>query len=187
MAKASAPKATPSTGKHFILAGILFLGVLLGFGPRTSPQGLPFQAEPDAGLLRLLGITASPESIDYVVNKTQFQLHTLLTEQRHPKTWSLGEKIQEDTEAGLRMLFSVDDDITARLENMAAEKQALEGLAAEIETAILAKKKIYIYGCGATGRLAKQMESSFWRPFWRRIRQVKEVWPKLLAGLDPSI
>ncbi len=47
-------------------------------------------------LLKLLGIIPSPESIDYIQNKTQFQLHTLLTEQRHPKTWNLSEQIQKD-------------------------------------------------------------------------------------------
>ena len=187
MDEGAAGKGPSPVKKRIPLAGIVFLGALVCLGPRTSPQELPFQIETDAGLLRLLGITASPESVDYVVNKTQFQLHTLLTEQRHPKTWSLGEKIQTDTEAGLRMLFSVDDDITARLETMTAEKKALDDLAAEIQAAILAKKKIYIYGCGATGRLAKQMESSFWRPFWRKVRRAKEVWPKLAAGLNPSI
>ena len=64
----------------------------------------------DVSLLKLLGVTAAPESLDYVTAKTQFQLHMLLTEQRHPKTWSLGERIASDTEAGLRMLFAVDED-----------------------------------------------------------------------------
>ena len=39
--------------------------------------------------LSLLKITPSPQSRDYVENKRQFQLHGLLTEQRHPKTWGL--------------------------------------------------------------------------------------------------
>ena len=55
------------------------------------------EAEAGGGLLKLLGIEPSAESIDYVRTKTQFQLHTLLTEQRHPKTWPLGERIREDT------------------------------------------------------------------------------------------
>ena len=68
------------------------------------------QAPADAktGLLKLLGIEPSAESVDYVRTKTQFQLHTLLTEQRHPKTWPLGERVREDTLAGLKMLSSVD-------------------------------------------------------------------------------
>lgn len=40
-------------------------------------------------------------------------------------------------------------------------------------------KKIYIYGCGATGRLAKQIESGTWRPFCRFIKSQDNIWSKL--------
>ena len=141
----------------------------------------------DVSLLKLLGVTAAPESLDYVTAKTQFQLHMLLTEQRHPKTWSLGERIATDTEAGLRMLFSVDEDVAARLETLAGEKALLDSFVTEIEYAILGKKKIYVYGCGATGRLAKQMESAFWRPFWKRVQAQSDLWSKVQAGVGPSV
>jgi N-acetylmuramic acid 6-phosphate etherase len=141
----------------------------------------------EANLLKLLGITTSPESIDYVLNKSQFQLHTLLTEQRHPKTWNLGEKVKTDTAAGLRMLFAVDEDIAAKTEALARAKDVLEGLVTELEYAILAKKKIYVYGCGATGRLAKQVESSFWRPFWRKLKADPVLGEKLRSRLDPEV
>ena len=69
--------------------------------PGRRPQVGPAPPqEGEVGLLKLLGLAASPESIDYVQNKTQFQLHTLLTEQRHPKTWNLGERVRKDTAAG---------------------------------------------------------------------------------------
>ncbi|MCJ7485121.1 MAG: hypothetical protein MUQ25_03010, partial [Candidatus Aminicenantes bacterium] len=105
-------------------------------------------------LLKLLGIEPSAESLDYVRTKTQFQLHTLLTEQRHQETWSLGERVQKDTLAGLKMLSAVDNDILAKLEELAAAPALLEQAARAVEDAILSGKKIYIYGCGATGRLA---------------------------------
>jgi N-acetylmuramic acid 6-phosphate etherase len=158
----------------------------------ASPGAVPARqdqaaAQADVNLLKLLGLTTSPESLDYVVNKTPFQLHTLLTEQRHPKTWNLSEKIKTDTEAGLRLLFSVDEDIAARLDKLAADKALLDQLVSEIEYAILAKKKIYVYGCGATGRLAKQMESSFWRPFWKKVKAEADLWAKCRGRLDPLI
>ncbi len=137
------------------------------------------------GLLKLLGIEPSAESVDYVQNKTQFQLHTLLTEQRHQKTWPLGERIREDTLAGLRMLSSVDDDILAKVNELAAEPGTLEQAARAVEAAILGGRKIYVYGCGATGRLAKQMESAFWRPFWRRVKADRGIW-KRAAGRLPA-
>jgi N-acetylmuramic acid 6-phosphate etherase len=141
----------------------------------------------DVSLLQLLGIMASPESVDYVVSKTQFQLHTLLTEQRHPKTWSLGERIAADTEAGLRMLVAVDEDVAARLETLAGEKSLLDQLVSEIESAVLGKRKIYVYGCGATGRLAKQMESTFWRPFWKKVQAEPDLWAKVQAAVGRDV
>lgn len=140
-----------------------------------------------SNLLQLLGIEVSPESVDYVQNKTQFQLHTLLTEQRHPKTWNLSEKIKTDVQAGLHMLFSVDEDIVSTLDQLATSPEVVQQLSSEIKKTILARKKIYVYGCGATGRLAKQMESTFWRPFWNALRKDKAVWPKIEKNLGRDI
>ncbi len=151
----------------------------------VSPARLPQEGE--VGLLKLLGLEASPESIDYVQNKTQFQLHTLLTEQRHPKTWNLGERVRKDTTAGLRMLFAVDEDVAARLDALAADTTALEAAAAAVEDAVLSGKKIYVYGCGATGRLAKQMESAFWRPFWRKVKADDRLWKKLAPSVGADV
>jgi len=168
-----------------LLALLIFLTGISARHPAVT-QELPPQTS-QLSLLRLLGLEASPESIDYVQNKTQFQLHNLLTEQRHPKTWNLSERLQKDVADGLKMLFSVDEDISARVEELASDDQALEPLVAALEQAILDKKRIYIYGCGATGRLAKQMESSFWRPFWKRIKSDSRIWPELQSRLSSTI
>ena len=135
--------------------------------------------EATGGLLKLLGVEPAVESVDYVQNKTQFQLHTLLTEQRHQKTWYLGERIQKDTLAGLRMLSSVDDDILGKMDELVKGPEAVEQASRAVEAAILGGKRIYVYGCGATGRLAKQTESTFWRPFWRRVKADDKIWKKV--------
>lgn len=160
--------------KNYFIIPVIFIGImhLFAFGQMSQPLR-------EINLLQLLGIIPSPESIDYVVNKTQFQLHTLLTEQRHPKTWNLSEVLQKNTEDGLRLLLSVDDDIVNRLQELLKNIQPLEEMVMEIEKAILAGKKIYFYGCGATGRLAKQMESGFWRPFWKSLKEKTKIWSKL--------
>jgi len=163
---------------------IVMTGIAAGHPARS--QELPPQTG-HVSLLKLLGLEASPESIDYVHDKTQFQLHNLLTEQRHPKTWNLSERLQKDVAEGLKMLFSVDEDITSRVKELASDGRALEPLVDALEQAVLGKKRIYIYGCGATGRLAKQMESSFWRPFWRRIKTDSKLWPELQGKLSSTI
>ncbi|NMC38928.1 MAG: hypothetical protein GYA41_11460 [Bacteroidales bacterium] len=137
-------------------------------------------------ILEYLKIIPSEQSVDYVENKKQFHLFTLLTEQRHPKTWTLSSTIAEDTEKGLRMLLSVDEDITAKVEDLCRDPELLEKAVKAMHRTITGGKKIYFYGCGATGRLAKQMESTFWRPFWRKIRQ-SEYWTKLRDHLPADI
>lgn len=167
-----------------ILFEILLLASFLSSNRTNKHQTT---ANDKGGLLELLGITPSPESVDYVLNKTQFQLHTLLTEQRHPKTWDLSYELENDYESGLRQLFSVDDDISQKLEALSREKDALEQAAQAIEDSLLSGKKIYVYGCGATGRLAKQMESAFWRPFWEKTKKTRSIRKKIERSLGKDI
>ena len=114
-----------------------------------------------------------PLSDDYLNNKKQFQLHSLITEQRHPKTWNLSQTLAQSTEEGLRQLISVDLDISEKFEQIVTDDQLMQRLeqAAEaMEEAIVTPgRKIYIYGCGSTGRLAKQIESETWKQFWNRL------------------
>jgi len=125
-------------------------------------------------VLSVLDLKPSEESVDYVNEKTQFQLHHLLTEQRHPKTWELSRWAAKDLEKAVKAVLSVDEDIAAKLDKIATEK-SLRAAAEGMKAAMKEGKRIYFYGCGATGRLAKQMESSFWRPFWER---VADTWPE---------
>jgi len=171
----------------FIFSILLVSFLLLSQVSPALKQEIQPVSKTRINLLKLLGIYPSSESVDYVQNKTQFQLHTLLTEQRHPKTWNLSDRIQKDCENGLRLLFSVDEDIVERLEALAGEAGPLEQAVQAVEDALLSKHKIYIYGCGATGRLAKQMESTFWRPFWKKVKGKSRIWSKIKTYLGDSI
>jgi len=137
-------------------------------------------------ILSKLKIEPSAQSIDYVNQKKQFHLHTLLTEQRHPKTWNLSSTIQNDTQEGLKQIFTVDEDIVLKFDRMTNDMPLLERAAQTVFQTILNKKKIYIYGCGATGRLAKQMESAVWRPFWRKVKR-NRLWSRMKKHLPEEI
>lgn len=80
----------------------------------------------DQQILTNLNIQQSSQSIDYVNTKQQFQLHTLLTEQRHEKTFNLSQTIKHDTSEGLRQLLSVDEDISSMFENLVNDKARLK-------------------------------------------------------------
>jgi len=137
-------------------------------------------------ILSLLKIKPSVQSVDYVKNKKQFQLHTLITEQRHPKTWNLSFAIKDNVEEGLKQILSVDEDISKKFRQITKNTVSLSQAADAVVNAMKEKRKIFIYGCGATGRLAKQMESALWRPFWRKIKK-SHLWEKLKSSLPEDI
>ena len=137
-------------------------------------------------ILDILKIIPSSQSTDFVENKKQFQLHTLLTEQRHKNTWNLSFVMKENAVDGLRMIFSVDEDISTKFKELVKDTELIDSAADSVANAIETGKKIYIYGCGATGRLAKQMESAIWRPFWKKVKQ-HSLWNKLKNKLPKNI
>jgi len=94
--------------------------------------------------------------------------------------------IQSDVEAGLGMLLSVDQDISRKLDSLVENPAALEQAVRAVAGAVMEGHRIYVYGCGATGRLAKQLESSFWRPFWRKVKE-RDSWRRLQPYLPGDI
>jgi len=137
-------------------------------------------------VLSILGISPSTASRDYLQNKQQFQLHSLLTEQRHPRTWNLSVVIKEDVTAGLEELLSVDEDIFRKLDRLAEDPDPLERAVAAVRRALEEGDRIFVYGCGSTGRLAKQMESALWRPFWKRIK-TSSCWERLQGAVPEGV
>jgi N-acetylmuramic acid 6-phosphate etherase len=138
-------------------------------------------------ILSLLRIKASPQSVDFVQNKKQFQLDSLLTEQRHPQTWDMSFVIKHNIREGLRQILSVDEDVSRKLKELSEEISSLDQAARAVTQAIIEGKKIYVYGCGSTGRLAKQMESAVWRPFWQTLKTKKNLWGQLQGFLPVGI
>ena len=133
-------------------------------------------------ILHLLDITPSEQSRDYVANKKQFQLHTLLTEQRHPATMDLSRSIAGDTAAGLGELFAADRDVSAMMDAVAndpARLRKLQDASQAMQDALKNGHRIYFYGTGSTGRLAETLESGLWRPFWMRVARDEGIWNKV--------
>lgn len=144
------------------------------------------------GVAGLLGIQPSVESTDYVQDKQQFQLHTLLTEQRHPQTMDLSRRIAADTAAGLEALFAVDRDVARTLSAVAddpARLQQLQQASEAMQQALREGHRVYFYGTGSTGRLAETLESGLWRPFWQRAAALPS-WPRIreaLPGIEDRV
>jgi len=130
-----------------------------------------------------LGLEPSAASRDYLANRTQFQLHTLLTEQRHPKTFELSEVAAHDVQQALSQLFSVDEDVWQAFAQLADDPQRMARLhaaSAAVQQALLHGHRIYFYGTGSTGRLAETLESGLWRPFCEQLRG-DPAWERIQA------
>jgi len=131
---------------------------------------------------------ASSASTEYVNTRTQFQLHTLLTEQRHTNTWNLSETVARDPELALQHLFSVDEDIVRAFAALADDPQRMAVLhraSQAVQQALRNGHRVYFYGTGATGRLAQTLESALWRPLWEGLRN-DPAWPQMADVLPDA-
>lgn len=88
----------------------------------------------------------------------QFRLGELPTEQAHPLTADLSRLAVNDLPAALRILQAVD---LLAVEALVEAQPGLENLARAISETLNSDGRIFIAGCGATGRLALTLETFF--------------------------
>jgi len=110
--------------------------------------------------------TSDQRSADFLKIADQFKLGSLTTESSHPVTANLSEVAKQDLAAGLRLLFTVDDDVVRKYQEFVASDRARE-IANTVLIALKSGGDIYFTGCGSTGRLSIQL-ASIWRDFWQR-------------------
>ena len=96
---------------------------------------------------------------DFIQNETQFHLGALTTEQSHPKTRTLSQTLESDVPAGMRQLFSVDDDLPPALKKTIASDEFAK-LENAIYQSLAAGGRVSFSGCGATGRLSILLDAS---------------------------
>lgn len=104
----------------------------------------------------------------FVDHETAFHLGFLPTEQSHPVTKDLSAVIQRDPSAGIGLLQRVDRDIPPMARRVLAG-EPFGQLAGLIAAALRGGGRVWLSGCGATGRLCLLLESA-WRRFWQENR-----------------
>lgn len=92
----------------------------------------------------------------------QFQLGHLVTESFHPKTTGLSQLVNTDVTKALKLLEEVDHDALSIMES---KTQELWKLALDIQDTLDSGNKIFMVGCGATGRLSLVLETLFRQKF----------------------
>lgn len=96
---------------------------------------------------------------DFIKNETQFHLGVLTTEQSHPKTRTLSQTLAVDVPAGMRQLYSVDDDLPPVLKKTIVSEEFAK-LEEAIYQSLSQGGKVSFSGCGATGRLSILLDAA---------------------------
>ncbi|MCB1089731.1 MAG: hypothetical protein KDM63_22005, partial [Verrucomicrobiae bacterium] len=95
-------------------------------------------------------------SDEFLSVAADFQLGTLVTELPHPLTTDLSRLSREDLPGAIRLLQRVDLDALESFAAVAAE--ILPHLAGDIHDTLVDGGRIFLCGCGATGRLSLSLE-----------------------------
>ncbi len=98
---------------------------------------------------------AEAEAEAFLKAAPQFQLGKLITEQPHPLTTSLSTQAREDLPAAIRSLRKTDHEA---LKCLPEHLPKLLPLAESIAATLAARRRVFLCGCGATGRLSISLE-----------------------------
>jgi N-acetylmuramic acid 6-phosphate etherase len=123
----------------------------------------------------------------FIATADEFRLGHLTTEGFHLETNDLDAVAARSAEEGLAALFRVDKDVVRRFADWATSREG-ETIAASAAGAIGAGGRIVFVGCGATGRLAVQLEAA-WRRYWLRRRHAHFAYmaSSVVAGGDYAV
>ncbi len=89
---------------------------------------------------------------------SEFKLGHLETEGFHPKSVNLSTVVQTKPEAALKVLQQIDQEA---LEKLSFSKEAVWSLYLSVKSVIQKGGRIFLCGCGATGRLSLALETLF--------------------------
>lgn len=118
----------------------------------------------------------------FLAEAQQFQLGNLPTESRNPKTTHLSDLAQSNVVAGIRLISEIDQ---AAVKMVATQLPLIEKLCADIRLTLEHGGRLFLCGCGATGRLSISLET-LWREevFKRGRSDLSEKVFSFIAGGD---
>jgi N-acetylmuramic acid 6-phosphate etherase len=145
------------------------------------------QAEPRARTMSTQTPTAHDRAEQFLEVAADFHLGSLVTESSHPRTGDLSDVARRRTEDGLAALFDVDRDVVRTFEEWSRTDQPGRMALAAVDT-VRRGGRLFFTGCGATGRLSIQLDST-WRAFWqgRQARGRTEPSPACWADRTRSV
>lgn len=103
-----------------------------------------------------------------------FDLGHIITEQPHPKTGHLSDLVKQNMNAAIKLLQEIDLDA---LEQFADYLPQIHRLQKAVASTLHEGGRIYLCGCGATGRLSLSLEN-----LWRSLYNTDQVCAFMAGG-----
>ena len=103
-------------------------------------------------------ISAKAKTQDFLLIAPQFKLGHLVTESFHPLTKNLSQLVHLDVGEALSLLQTVDREA---LKKMKDKSTMIWQMAHDIQLTLKAGNKVFMCGCGATGRLSLVLETLY--------------------------
>ncbi|MCX6544121.1 MAG: hypothetical protein NTV05_06855 [Acidobacteria bacterium] len=124
---------------------------------------------------------------DFLKVAGDFSLGELVTESAHPRSITLSDIARASVARGLATLFDVDRDVVSRYDEWSRSGQPARMATAAVD-ALGAGHRLFLTGCGATGRLSIQLDA-IWRCFWqdRRTRGLNRPDPEIWEDRTRSV
>lgn len=128
---------------------------------------------------RLLSLKSMTNADDFLKQKHLFQLGDLPTETPHPDSVNLSELAKTDLERGLAVMREIDLRV---LRKILSAKENLKPVFESVADTLEKGDRIFMVGCGATGRLSLSLEY-----LWRRKHPGNDQVFSLMAGGDVAL
>ena len=116
---------------------------------------------------------------EFLKQKHLFQLGSLPTETPNPKTVNLSELAKSDIERGLAVMREIDLEALRKIHSL---KDNLTSVFESVANTLEDGNRIFLVGCGATGRLSLSLEY-----LWRRKHPQSAQVISLMAGGDVAL
>jgi len=107
------------------------------------------------------------EAAEFLAISHEFKLGLLPTESSHPQTRELGQLVHEDLPRALDILQNIDQSV---LEKVLQQPKKLIQLREDIVQTLKNGGRIFLVGCGATGRLSLALET-----LWRQLIEIERL------------
>ena len=122
-------------------------------------------------------------ALEFISVSKQFRLGSLPTESPHPKTINLSRDAKENLSLAIETIQDIDRDVFKKLAESLPE---LKKLQSAISETIQNGGRIFLCGCGATGRLSLALET-IWRKQHKNDSLLIDQIISFMAGGDVAL